>query len=87
MKYINAVKVLPDCLIQELQEYVQGDYLYIPIKKENQREWGTLSGSKFATLGRNKEIIEKYQNGIPVNDLAETYFLSTHAIRKILYQK
>ncbi len=87
MNYINATKILPEYLIKELQEYVQGDYLYIPVKEGKHKEWGELSGCKAAILTRNKEIIMEYQNGITVDVLSEKYFLSTHAIRKILYQK
>ena len=32
MKYKNANEVLPNDLVNLLQEYVQGEYLYIPIK-------------------------------------------------------
>lgn len=87
MKYINATKILPDCLIKELQEYVQGDYLYIPVKEGTHKAWGELSGGKIAMQKRNQKIIQQYQNGISIDELSETYFLSTHAIRKILYQK
>ncbi|HEX3078169.1 MAG TPA: CD3324 family protein [Lachnospiraceae bacterium] len=87
MNYINANKILPDHLIQELQKYVQGDYVYIPVKEGKRREWGELSGCKATTRKRNKEIILKYQSGVTVDELSVTYFLSTHAIRKIIYKK
>lgn len=87
MNYINANKILPDCLVKELQEYVQGDYLYIPVKEGKHKKWGESSGCKAAILMRNKEIIQQYQSGVTIDELSEAYFLSTHAIRKILYQK
>lgn len=87
MNYINATKILPDCLIKELQEYVQGDYIYIPVKEGERREWGELSGSRVMIRKRNKEIIKKYHNGATIEELSNTYFLSTHAIKKILYQR
>jgi Mor family transcriptional regulator len=87
MNYKNANEILPDCLVKELQKYIQGDYLYIPVKDGNLREWGELSGCREAIGIRNREIIEQYQNGVKVDDLSETYFLSTHAIRKIIYKK
>lgn len=31
MKYKNATKVLPNELIEQIQQYVQGEYVYIPI--------------------------------------------------------
>lgn len=87
MNYINATKILPDCLIKELQEYVQGDYIYIPVKEGERREWGELSGGRIMIRKRNKEIIKKYHSGVTIEELSNTYFLSTHAIKKILYQK
>jgi hypothetical protein len=34
MKYINANVILPEKLIEEIQKYIQGKYIYIPIKKK-----------------------------------------------------
>ena len=31
MKYLNAQFILPDALVKELQTYVQGGYIYVPI--------------------------------------------------------
>jgi len=87
MNYINATEILPDYLVKELQEYVQGEYLYIPVKEGKHRAWGELSGCKAAIITRNKEIIQHYQSGVIIEELSKTYFLSTHAIRKIVYQK
>lgn len=46
MKYINANVILPEKLIKEIQKYIQGSYIYIPIKKENYKSWRTISGIK-----------------------------------------
>ena len=34
MKYKNAQAILPDALVKELQSYVQGEYIYIPVEQE-----------------------------------------------------
>ena len=34
MKYVNAKDVLPQELIEQLQNYVQGSYVYIPKKED-----------------------------------------------------
>ena len=77
--------ILPDALVKELQEYLQGGYLYIPAKKGQHRSWGELSGARKEIDARNKEIIQKYDNGISIENLAEEYSLSVYAIRKIIY--
>lgn len=46
MKYINASDLLPPALVQTLQEYVQGGYVYIPAREH--KGWGEKSGSREA---------------------------------------
>lgn len=87
MKYVNAKVVLPDFLVAELQKYVQGEYLYIPIKKAHQKKWGELSGYRREIAARNQEIIANYREGITIEELANRYYLSDHAIKKIIYAK
>lgn len=87
MKYINADIILPDYLIQELQKYAQGKYIYIPVKKEKYKKWGEVSGYKKEIEERNKKISEEYLNGISVSELSKKYYLSISGIRKIIYKK
>ena len=87
MKYINANTILPDMLVEELQKYVQAGYIYIPAKDEQHKSWGELSGYRKELAKRNAIIIMEYKNGVSVAELAERYFLSVSAIRKIIYQK
>lgn len=87
MKYINAKSLLPDVLVKQLQSYIQGGYIYVPVNEEKHRHWGALSGYKNELQQRNDEILKAYQNGASVEHLAEKYYLSVYAIRKIIYQK
>jgi len=87
MKYINATTILPDMLVEELQKYVQAGYIYIPAKDEQHKSWGELSGYRKKLYERNEIIMKKYQNGVSIEKLAEEYYLSVYAIRKIIYQK
>ena len=87
MKYINANTILPDMLVEELQQYVQAGYIYIPAKDEQHKSWGELSGYRKELAKRNAIIIMEYKNGVSVAELADRYFLSVSAIRKIIYQK
>lgn len=87
MKYINANAILPDMLVEELQKYVQAGYIYIPAKDEQHKSWGELSGYRKELAKRNAVIIMEYENGVSMAELADRYFLSVSAIRKIIYQK
>lgn len=44
MKYRNAQEILPDALVKELQTYIQGGYLYVPVEEKQQKRWGEVSG-------------------------------------------
>ena len=87
MKYINAKNLLPDALVKELQSYIQGGYLYVPADQAQQKRWGEASGYRQELQQRNRRIVEEFRNGISMEELAEKYFLSVYAIRKIIYQK
>ena len=39
MKYLNAKTILPDALVKELQNYIQGGYLYVPVEQEQNKEF------------------------------------------------
>lgn len=87
MKYKNAQVILPDALVKELQNYVQGEYVYVPVEQEKQKRWGEVSGYRKELEQRNQKIKQEYQSGISINCLAEKYCLSLYAVRKIIYQK
>ncbi|HWO55273.1 MAG TPA: hypothetical protein VNM49_12835 [Paenibacillus cookii] len=53
MKYINAESVFPQRLLEELQQYVQGGWVYVPALKHSRTAWGERSGSKEALRRRN----------------------------------
>lgn len=85
MKYINAKSLLPQELLEELQHYIQGGYLYVPATEEQRRCWGEKSGYKKELRQRNSEIMMAYKNGSTVEYLAGKYYLSEHTIRKIVH--
>lgn len=87
MKYLNAQVILPDVLVKELQNYVQGGYIYVPVEQEQQKCWGEVSGYRQELKQRNLLIKTDYQSGMSMEYLSEKYNLSVYAVRKIIYQK
>ncbi|CAG7615047.1 CD3324 family protein [Paenibacillus allorhizosphaerae] len=83
-RYKNARDVLPESLIQEIQKYVRGEHLYIP--QTERKAWGEKSGTRDEMERRNKEIYQRYMDGIGITELAEMYHLSEERIRGILYE-
>lgn len=84
MAYRNARDILPCELIEEIQKYVDGELLYIPIKSDK-TEWGLRSGAKQKYAERNRCIREQYRSSVSIEELARLYFLSTDSIKKIVY--
>lgn len=87
MKYIKADSVLPIALVEELQSYIQGGYIYVPLRKDSKKKWGELSGCRYEIEQRNRKIRKDYQRGKSVDELADACYLSVHSIRKIIYEK
>ncbi len=86
MSYINAEKVLPAGLIDEIRSYTGGGLIYIPPDKTARREWGIKSGARQMLEARNNEIRKKKREGMTVLQLAEEYNLSEDTIKRILYR-
>lgn len=84
MSYINAGSILPKILLEEIQCYIDAEYLYIPRKEENKKSWGEINNSKQQTRLRNLEIYDQYKNGASVKYIACKYFLSVKTIYKII---
>ena len=82
MKYQNANNVLPQELLEQIQEYVQGEYLYIPIRSKRSVE--TVTAYKTELEKRDAQIYRKYLEGIGRKRLSEIYHLSESSIRRII---
>jgi len=82
-KYVNAKQVLPDSLIEEIQKYTQGIYVYIP--KTERITWGASTGIRDELNQRNEQIRNQYNNGFEVSNLTELYGLSEERVRAIIY--
>lgn len=87
MSYVKAVDVLPDEILSLIQNYVDGEYIYIPRKEDNKKSWGENTNSRKEIQMRNSNIYEDYKQGIKVKELAEKYFLSEKSIQRIVLQK
>lgn len=87
MSYVKAVDVLPDAILELIQNYVDGEYIYIPRKEDNKKSWGENTDYRKEIEKRNSMIYEEYKTGVKVKVLAEQYFLSEKSIQRIVLQK
>lgn len=86
MNYKNALHVLPDELLKEVQKYAAGENLYIP-KIEERKKWGESSGARAYYRERNEKIRVAYKEGKSQEQIAQEFGLSVESIRRILSQK
>ena len=82
MSYIKAETVLPQELIETIQQYVDGKMIYIPSKEK--QEWGTTTSAKAFFRERNERIYETYKGGMEIHELARSFSLSEKSIQRIL---
>ncbi|MFT9493515.1 CD3324 family protein [Anaerosolibacter sp.] len=87
MSYANARDIFPNEILEIIQNYVEGEYIYIPKKEENKIAWGELSNSKNELLKRNTSIYEDYLKGMRTHSLSEKYYLSPKTIQRIILEK
>ncbi len=84
MKYINGGDILPPELLEILQDYAQGQYIYIPKKDETKNRWGNKPRYRIELEKRNSHIYTKYLEGRKIGEIAELYHLSQPSIRRII---
>lgn len=84
MGYVHALEILPEALIKEIQEYVDGQVIYIPKIKSKRCKWGEKTDTKVYYKERNLEIYNSYKNGTTIIKLSEKYFLTPKSIQRII---
>ena len=84
MGYIKAEEVLPTELVELIQEYAEGQMLYIPRKGDKKTAWGTKTGTRELLFKRNEQIYAEYLSGIKVAELSEKYYLTEKSIQRII---
>lgn len=86
MGYKKAEEIFPAELIEILQEYVDGDVIYIP-KRKTRAGWGTRTGTKNKLRERNNQIYSDYLEGMKVKELASKYYLTDKSVQRIIREK
>ncbi|MFA9377471.1 MAG: CD3324 family protein [Lachnotalea sp.] len=87
MNYKKAEKILPDELIAAIQNYVDGECIYIPRRNECKKNWGENTNIRQELEHRNNLIYEDYRNGIDTKSLAIKHCLSLKSIQRIVLIK
>lgn len=86
MSYKKATQVLPQELLLKIQEYVDGEFIYIPRISDNKKSWGSTTSIRQELHSRNESIYAEYLAGQRMEFLADKYFLSLKSIQRIVGQ-
>ena len=87
MSYKKAEEVLPIEIIEMIQQYVEGENIYIPRKAHRRLEWGTNTNTRSELQSRNDRIYMEYSHGMTMQELSARYFLSSKSIQRIIRMK
>lgn len=87
MSYYKAAKVLPEHIIKEIQQYVDGHSIYVPKKPDNRKNWGENTETLSVLEKRNEQIYSEYLEGHSIIQLSEKYYLAEKSIQRIIRQR
>ncbi len=87
MSYKKASNLLPAELIALIQNYVDGEYIYIPRRQDSKKCWGAGTTTKKELEVRNNNIYQDYLSGTDMETLSATYYLSLKSIQRILLKE
>lgn len=84
MGYRNAGEILPAEIIELIQQYVEGENIYIPRRSENRLKWGSRTRITQELSHRNQQIFADYCEGMNILELSGKYYLSCKSIQRII---
>lgn len=84
MGYRKADQILPIEIIELIQNYVDGECIYIPRKENSRRDWGEGTRIRQEIKERNQKIYKDFKKGIKTGELAQRYYLSEKSIQRIV---
>lgn len=87
MGYKKASHILPAELLKKVQEYVEGESIYIPRTAGSKMPWGTTTSTREEMKHRNRQIYKDYLAGFSSENLSQKYFLSIKSIQRIVRQE
>lgn len=82
MKYKNAGEILPQELVEEIQKYIQGGFLYIP--KKDKQAHRAVTDYRIELEKRDLRIYKMHLEGMKNEQLARNFSLAQSSIRRII---
>ena len=87
MSYVKAADIMPQELIEQIQQYINGGCIYIPRKEEEKKAWGSNTNIREELDTRNQAIWRAYRQGMSTTKLADYYCLSIKSVQRIIREE
>lgn len=87
MSYKKAEDFLPIEVIELIQNYVDGESIYIPRKAERKKDWGSRTTTRQDLKLRDANIYLDFISGVDVHALSRSYYLSLKSIQRIILKE
>ena len=87
MSYKKANHLFPSDLLERIQQYIDGEAIYIPRKRGRKKTWGACTPTREELAARNRQIYTDEQAGYSLLALSHKYFLAPKSIQRILQQQ
>lgn len=84
MGYIRAEDILPKEVLELVQQYIDGQAIYIPRKSECHKSWGAETETKKELMIRNQQMYKEYVSGVTIIELSVRYFLTKKSVQRII---
>lgn len=84
MSYRKAEQILPSEIITLIQQYVDGECIYIPRKENTRKAWGEGTRIREELQIRNHNIYVDFKQGLSILELTRKYYLSEKSIQRII---
>lgn len=84
MGYVRAEDILPKEILELVQQYADGQTIYVPRKSECHKSWGAGTKTKNSLMLRNSKMYEEYKKGTTIRELSERYFLTEKSVQRII---
>lgn len=84
MGYIRAEDILPEEILALVQQYIDGQSIYIPRRAECHKAWGAETRTRNDLMNRNRQIYEAYQSGVTAMELSTKFFLTVKSVQRII---
>ena len=84
MGYVRAEDILPKEILELVQQYADGQTIYVPRKSECHKSWGAGTETKNSLMLRNSKMYEEYKKGKTIRELSERYFLTEKSVQRII---